>query len=191
MFNFVLINFFSLPKCNLFIVLPFQDPSPKNNAISSINRSSTGCGPCDSGAPKPSQVATKNDIPNNNCELVSFKDDDAQKAHSQGHRFVPKNNKASQPCSLSPFVSCASQLSSYSRRTGWNVPLIGLKGGAGGETSVANGTSGWGPPPTGAASASGWGAPPPPNPSASAAWGAPPVGLGSKSPQQGKNCLRK
>ena len=65
--------------------------------------------------------------------------------------------------------------------------MIGLKGGmAGGETSVANGTSGWGPPPTGAASASGWGAPPPPNPSASAAWGAPQTGLGSKSPQQGK-----
>ena len=181
-----------------------KDPSPKNNAISSINRSSNGCGPCDSGAPKPSQVATKNDIPN---ELVSFKDDDAQKidyfmskkAHVTmgfiSDRFVPKINKAAtvvKPCSLSsPFVSCASQFSSYSRRSGWNVPMIGLKGGmAGGETSVANGTSGWGPPPTGAASTSGWGAPPPPNPTASAAWGAPasapPVGFGSKSPQQGK-----
>ncbi len=38
---------------------------------------------------------------------------------------------------------------------------------------MANGTSGWGTPPSGGAMASGWGAPPPPNPSVSAAWGNP------------------
>ena len=160
-----------------------QDQSPKNNAISSINRSSNG-GKCDSGAPKPSQVATKNDIPN---ELTSFKDDaqNNMKASPNGRDLsVLKLNKAlAQPCSLSYFQR-ASQFFPANSRSGWGIPMIGLKGGAGGETSVANGTSGWGPPPTGA-SASGWGAPPPPNPSASAAWGAPPAGLGSKSPQQG------
>ena len=80
----------------------------------------------------------------------------------------------------------------YSKRSGWGVPLIGLKGGAGGDTSVANGTSGWGPPPSGGAgssSTSGWGAPPPPNPVASAAWGAPdpsgPVAPGFGAPGMG------
>lgn len=44
---------------------------------------------------------------------------------------------------------------------------------------MANGTSGWGPPPSGPPNTSGWGAPPPPNPAASAAWGAP--GAGNKA----------
>lgn len=89
-------------------------------------------------------------------------------------------NVANQP-SLS--LTCASQqqkaLKFLKRASGWNSPLLalGLKGGAGGETSVANGTSGWGPPPAGGAGAgSGWGAPPPPNPVANAAWGAPAPG---------------
>ena len=131
-----------------------------------------------------SQVAT-NDIPCfssiddniDNCkELPSF-NPDAQRI------------KACQPAknSLSFTTSCAAAATSqlmYSR-SGWGIPLIGLKGGAGGDTSVANGTSGWGPPPSGgagSASASGWGAPPPPNPVASAAWGAPGPGL---APGQG------
>ena len=88
------------------------------------------------------------------------------------------------------FASCASQLQRYSR-SGWGIPIgIGLKGGAGGDTSVANGTSGWGPPPAGgagAAASSGWGAPPPPNPVASAAWGAPAAGQGNKQPTMSLN----
>ena len=80
-------------------------------------------------------------------------------------------------------MSCARSLLQGHPRSGWGIPIwIGLRGGAGGDTSVANGTSGWGPPPSAAAaSASGWGAPPPPNPAASAAWGAPVAGQGNKT----------
>lgn len=154
----------------------FKDQSPKNNAISSKFSSKNGGTRSDAGAVL-SQVAT-NDIPyfDDNTELPSFKKD----AHN-----------VSMASSLSPLnTSCASQL--LSKRSGWGIPmagLIGLKGGAGGETSVANGTSGWGPPPAGAggASTTGWGAPPPPNPVASAAWGAPAPGQGKT--QNGKNFL--
>jgi hypothetical protein len=81
-------------------------------------------------------------------------------------------------------TSCAAHVR---RLSAWGIPMdLGLRGGAGGETSVANGTTGWGPPPAGAAAAtnSGWGAPPPgPNPVASAAWGAPiPAQQGNKNP---------
>ena len=146
-------------------MLQLQDQSPKNNAISHSIYSSNGGTLSDAGAVL-SQVAT-NDIPNFNDdkfdELPSFKDAQLK---------APMK-------SLSSTISCASQ-----SRSGWGVPMwIGLRGGAGGDTSVANGTSGWGPPPSSAAaSASGWGAPPPPNPAASAAWGAPlSAGQGNKT----------
>ena len=81
-------------------------------------------------------------------------------------------------------MTCAGQVRRLTR-SGWGIPIgLGLKGGAGGETSVANGTSGWGPPPSGAVS--GWGAPPPPNPAASAAWGAPNPGQGPKPTPNGE-----
>ena len=88
-------------------------------------------------------------------------------------------------------MTCAGQArKSLNTRSGWGIPAgFGLKGGAGGETSVANGTSGWGPPPTGAASASGWGAPPPPNPTAAAAWGTPAPGQGNKPQPNGESAL--
>ena len=76
--------------------------------------------------------------------------------------------------------------------SGWPSNHSGIKGGAGGDTSVANGTSVWGPPPSGgagSASASSWGATPPPNPVASAAWGAPGPGMSpgqGNKPQSGK-----
>ena len=141
-----------------------QDQSPKHNAISSSNG---GTLKSDAGAVV-SQVAT-NDIPQL-YERFSF----------NRAQMMAIANVANQP-SLS--LTCASQqqkaLKFLKRASGWNSPLLalGLKGGAGGETSVANGTSGWGPPPAGGAGAgSGWGAPPPPNPVANAAWGAPAPG---------------
>ena len=173
--------------CNkiLFFLSSQDRASPKpieyNNAISSNNKNSASkSGTASDAGAVLSQVAT-NDIPcfyddkNINDELPSF-NPDAQRITA----CQPAKNSLS-------FVttSCASSQFMYSTRSGWGVPLIGLKGGAGGDTSVANGTSGWGPPPSGgagSASASGWGAPPPPNPVASAAWGAPGPGL---SPGQG------
>ena len=58
------------------------------------------------------------------------------------------------------------------RGSGWGTPLgLGLRGG--GEPSLANGATGWGPPPANRGSG-GWGSAPPPNPTAAAAWGAAP-----------------
>ena len=175
--------------------------SPKtieyNNAIS-FNKNSSKSGnttASDAGAVL-SQVAT-NDIPSFynddkefNDELPSFNPDaqritmacPPQKGSNPG--LLGEKQPAKNSLSFTRSCGVSSQFM-YSSRSGWGVPLIGLKGGAGGDTSVANGTSGWGPPPSGgagSASASGWGAPPPPNPVASAAWGAPGPGM---SPGQG------
>ena len=154
-----------------FLPLLIQDLCPtKTNAIS-LDRSSSNGGITTAGA---SNVAT-NYIPKR--ELQSFKD-----AHELGDVLASKKLTSLSKKTISYLTSCASQANrrSLNTRSGWGIPAgFRLLGGAGGDTSVANGTSGWGPPPTGgAASASGWGAPPPPNPTASAAWGAPNPGQG-------------
>ena len=149
------------------LLLPLQDLCPKTNAIS-LDRSSSNGGTT-AGA---SNVAT-NYIPNR--ELQSFKD-----AHELGDVLASKKLTSLSKKTIFN-LTCASQARrSLNTRSGWGIPAgFRLLGGAGGDTSVANGTSGWGPPPTGgAASTSGWGAPPPPNPTASAAWGAPISGQG-------------
>ena len=156
----------------LKIFKKFQDLCPKTNAIS-LDRSSNG-GTTSAGA---SNVAT-NYIPNH--ELQSFKD-----AHELfGDVLASKKLTSLSKKTILRDLTCAGQVRRLTR-SGWGIPIgLGLKGGAGGETSVANGTSGWGPPPSGAVS--GWGAPPPPNPAASAAWGAPNPGQGPKPTPNGE-----
>nr|XP_040571029.1 protein Gawky-like isoform X2 [Lepeophtheirus salmonis] len=68
---------------------------------------------------------------------------------------------------------CASYLHSITRGSSWGGLRIGLLGG--GDNSLSNGTSGWGPPPgTATGATGGWGtAPSAPNPIASVTWGNP------------------
>ncbi len=139
----------------------------------------------DNDKASPPQVATTTctDIPTeakSEADLLgeikkpSFNDDKKTKVSSPPTAFSSSDNGLRDSEGLSKTMPTTQKV----RGSGWGImPGLGLRGG--GDTSIANGTSGWGPPPAGgnpAASNTGWGAPPPPNAVAAAAWGAPAPG---------------